>query len=124
MSIEDDLKALILSRYRSIREFSIKIGLPQSTIDSILHRGILNAGIGKVLKICKALDISADKLAEGKIVSTEISLTNITIEEQKHLLEYRELDDAGRELVDSLIHKLHEQRSSKLDDTFSETSNC
>ena len=122
MRLEEELRALILSRYRSIREFSIKIGLPQSTIDSILHRGILNAGIGKVLKICQDLEISADKLAEGKIISTEISITNITIDEQKHLIEYRGLDDAGRELVDSLTHKLHEQRSSKFSDSYSAIS--
>lgn len=68
MTIEDQLKNLILSRYRSIREFTIAIDMPYTTMDSIFRRGVGNSSVTNVIKICKALGISADELAEGKIV--------------------------------------------------------
>lgn len=67
MTIEDQLKKLILSRYRSIREFTIAIDMPYTTIDSIFRRGVGNSSVSNVIKICKALRISADELAEGRI---------------------------------------------------------
>lgn len=72
MTIEDQLKNLILSRYRSIREFVISIDMPYTTIDSIFRRGIGNSSVSNVIKICKALGISADELAEGRIVPVNI----------------------------------------------------
>ena len=68
MTIEDKLKDLILSRYRSIREFTQVVDMPYSTFDTILKRGINNASITNVIKICKTLMISADELAAGRIV--------------------------------------------------------
>lgn len=67
MTVEQKLKDLILSRYHSIREFTIAIDMPYTTIDSIFRRGIGNSSVTNVIKICKALGISADALADGKI---------------------------------------------------------
>ena len=68
MSIEEKLKDLILSRYKSIREFTLEIDLPYTTLDSLFRRGINNSSVSNVLKVCKALHISGDALAQGKIV--------------------------------------------------------
>lgn len=68
MSIEDRLKDLILERYGSMVEFSKEIDMANSTLATILNRGIHKASIGNIIKICKALDISADGLAMDKIV--------------------------------------------------------
>lgn len=74
MSIEERLKELILHRYHSVREFTISIGMPNSTLESIFKRGIGNSSVTNVIKICKALGISADALADGEIKpSTERS---------------------------------------------------
>lgn len=67
---EDKLKAYILDRYKSIREFTISIDMPYTTFDSVLKRGVANSSITNIIKICKALHISADDLADGNIVST------------------------------------------------------
>lgn len=67
MTIEQKLKDLILNRYHSIREFTIAIDMPYTTIDSIFRRGIGNSSVTNVIKICKALGISADALADGQI---------------------------------------------------------
>ena len=75
MSIEDQLKELILSKYKSIRQFSLAVGLPYGTISSILKRGIVNASIGNIITICKHFGISVDALANGKILSADY-LTN------------------------------------------------
>lgn len=68
MDIERKLKDLILSKYKSIREFTIAIDMPYTTIDSIFRRGVENSSVSNVIKICKELGISADALADGKIV--------------------------------------------------------
>ena len=75
MTIEEKLKALILSRYHSIREFTITIDMPYTTIDSIFRRGIGNSSVTNVIKICKALGISVDALADGRIVPVKNILT-------------------------------------------------
>ena len=68
MTIEQKLKDLILKRYHSIREFTIAIDIPYTTMDSIFRRGIGNSSVTNVIKICKALRISVDALADGEIV--------------------------------------------------------
>lgn len=70
MTIENKLKDLILDQYSSIREFTIKIDMAYSTLDSIFKRGIQNTTLSNILKICDALHISADALANGEIEYT------------------------------------------------------
>lgn len=71
MTIEEELKALILSRFKSLREFTIYSGMPYSTVNAILTRGVGNSSVSNVIKICQALSISTDELAEGRIVPSE-----------------------------------------------------
>lgn len=70
MTLEDRIKGLILSKYKSLRDFTNNSGIdiPYTTIDGMLKRGIYNASINNVLKLCKTLEISADELAKGNIV--------------------------------------------------------
>lgn len=67
MTKEEKLKLYILSKYRSVREFTQHINMPYSTMSTILRNGIDNANIQNIIKICQALGISADDLAEGRI---------------------------------------------------------
>ena len=67
MSVELELKELILSKYKSLREFAIKIDMPYSTIDTILKRGVDKANINNIIRICKELNIDTEALGEGKI---------------------------------------------------------
>lgn len=78
MTIEEKLKAYILAKYRSIREFTLAIDLPYSTMATIFKRGVSNASIQNIIKICQALHISADELAEGKIVPTVVNESKST----------------------------------------------
>lgn len=75
MTTEEKLKEYILERYRSIREFTIAIDIPYSTLTGVLTRGIDNSSVGVIFKICKALNISPDALAEGEIISKPLDYT-------------------------------------------------
>ena len=68
MTVEEKLQEVILTRYHSLREFTIDIDIPYTTLHSIFRRGIDNSSLSNIIKICKALNISADALADGEIV--------------------------------------------------------
>ena len=67
MTIEEKLKIRITSEYGTIKNFTELHDLKYSTVASILKRGIKNSNVTNVLKICNALNISADELYKGKI---------------------------------------------------------
>ena len=71
MTIEENLKNLIISRYDNIVTFTKSIGIPNSTFASIMQRGIINSNVGSLFKICSSLHISMDRLCEGEIVSLD-----------------------------------------------------
>ena len=62
--IENDIKVLIKYQYGTTADFCKAIDIPYSTLDSILKRGILKSNFGNVVKICKALNMSLDVIAE------------------------------------------------------------
>lgn len=120
MTIEERLKDLILERYKSIREFTTRIDIPYSTVDSVLKRGINNSNIITIIRICKALGISADKLAEGEIVYVSdkviiprhdlIEVTDILEDTKAQLIHNNNLTINGKpvdiETVDMLVNGL------------------
>lgn len=66
MTLEDDLKKLIIEKYGSVRQFALQIDVPYTTIDTILRRGIDNSNVSNIIRICKKLEISVDKLLDKK----------------------------------------------------------
>lgn len=116
MTTEEKLKDVILKRYHSVREFTIKNDIPYTTIHSIFRRGIGNSSINNVTKICKALGISADALADGEIApaksrepQTDADLTDVKylLEETKDKLHNSRLTLDGKPLgkngIESII---------------------
>lgn len=61
-----DLKARILQKHRSLREFALSIEMPYSTLDSVLKRGVENSSVTSVIKICNALGISVEEARTGQ----------------------------------------------------------
>lgn len=82
--IEDEIKKLIMERYGSLVAFSEKIGLPNSTIDSILRRGIGKGKVENVILICKELQISIDGLRHNVI--KPVRFENISREEFENII--------------------------------------
>lgn len=118
MSVEENLKALILSKYKSLREFCGAIGLPYSTVDSILRRGVENAGVGKIIKICRHFDISADELARGNITPAgrpSAKHFHLSTDEVEHIKKYRSLDERGKEVVDTILNSQYDAVKPKSD---------
>lgn len=111
MTIEQELKALIVKRYGSAKNFAHEINMPNSTLDNIFRRGVLNSSVTNIIKICNALEISADELADGKIVSRSASAvwaSSLTPGETDAIKKYRALDERGKMAVDSTLAREYE----------------
>ncbi|MDW4033596.1 XRE family transcriptional regulator [Staphylococcus saprophyticus] len=77
MTKEKDLKRLMENKSGTVKAFSEEVGLAYTTVRSILERGVLNAKVENVIKICKGLnikpeDIMVDKDEEEKTESTNV----------------------------------------------------
>ena len=88
MTIEEKLRDYILTKYKSVREFVSNTELAYSTVDGILKRGIANSSISKVFAICEALQISADELANNRIVPYSDSIQCFIATEIPDMIEY------------------------------------
>lgn len=78
--LELNLKEMIIDKYGSMKKFSEVIEMPWTTLDSILKRGVANSNISNVLKITRELQIDAEKLVDGEIVSSTNNISEpITI---------------------------------------------
>jgi len=95
------LKDLIEKTGLSIKKFSSEVNIPYTTLRSILDRGIGNASVDNVMKICRALEVTIEDLeimANGKIakdikpstVTVHLDSANLTEEEEKELNNYIE----------------------------------
>lgn len=88
MTIENKLKRYIMTRYSSLREFTIKSDIPYSTVNAILKRGIANSSLSNVSKICKALNISLDELEHNRIVPLDSSDNTEEVVELENVVQY------------------------------------
>ena len=92
MTTEEKLRTFILTKYRSLRQFTQEIDLPYSTMTTLLKKGVNNSNVQTVIKICQALNISTDALAEGQIVpiektiDAELKVEDILYEAKQKLL--------------------------------------
>ena len=84
------IKKEIKRQFRSVRQFSMYIGVPQSTIVTALQKGIGGTSFETIMKICDVLDI---KLVAG---DSPVFLDG----ENRALLErYSRLDAEGKKAV-------------------------
>lgn len=104
--VENELKELIISRYRSLRQFALDIDMPYSTIDTMLKKGIGKAGVLNVIKICNELGIDTGALADGYIKEKTVSDIPMTVSEINHIKKYRSLSDYDKETVNGLVNRL------------------
>lgn len=89
-NVEAKLKELIIVRYGSLAKFCETIGIPWTTLDSILKRGVEKANIRNILKITSELGIDVEKLAEGEIVykrpqANSSEEDDLTVEEREEI---------------------------------------
>ena len=58
------IRRLIKDTGLSLKAFAEKANVPYTTLYSILERGVGNASVDNVIKICKALGITIEELEE------------------------------------------------------------
>lgn len=105
---EQQLRELIELKYGSVRQMALKIDMPASTINSILNRGILKSNVDNIFKICSALDIRPESLAEG------IDFHKQDENSSDIVAIYNQLDEERQEnVVDYATTLLNEQVSMK-----------
>ena len=126
MGMIEKLELLMNEHGLSKAELSRQARIPYTTIDGFWKRGTDNLQRSSLLKLAKCFNCTLDYLADDAIdINNELfknhslflqATSTYSPHEQELLRLYRELDDDGREIIDKLIHTLHEQRSSKLTD--------
>lgn len=107
-TIENQIKNVILQRYKSVRAFTQAINIPYSTIDNMFRRGIGGIGVQTVIKICNALDIDVESLHTGQIAWKANVNPTLVINELSNpeLLEkYSKLDFFGRRMVTIVVNE-------------------
>ena len=133
VTVELELKKFILSKYKSIRAFTIAADIPYSTVDTMIKKGIGGTGINTMIKICNTLSIDVESLANGyikpkisvsetkKYKSDENILLNnfnaLNFKGKVKLLEYSEdLVTSGNYIDDDLIPSIVAARSKNNDE--------
>lgn len=104
MEIEDQLKEVILDRYKSLRAFTSAIDIPYSTLDSALKRGGLNkVGVSKAIKIFSALDLDVESIPTGDLKPLDMTrrqkVPPISGEAMTLAKDYDSLDRHGKQVV-------------------------
>lgn len=89
MNKSEKLRGIILSRYKSIREFAKIANIPNSTIVSALDRGIGGIAVEKMIVICDLLEIDIKTLEP--VAPYSLSQTDITLFEK-----LKKLDDTDK----------------------------
>lgn len=106
MTREEFLRTKITS-LGTIKDFSIRIDMPYSTLQSIL-KNVGGAAIDNVFKICRGLNISADDL--NIFEKEKIFYTTDT--EKSMIKKYRQLSSDGQIDVNEYIDfRLQKERS-------------
>ena len=114
MTIGERVLALIHKKGMTQIDFSIKTGIPQSTMSSWKGKG-LNPSIDKLKTICDTLDVDPYYLISGTNVKSQLNQDYLTVyrkdEEYYVLVEYRKLDTNNRIRLRGYIDALMEMQS-------------
>lgn len=89
------LKGVILSRYKSIRQFAVAMNIPYSTLITALERGVDGMAYSTVISICEALSLNPidfSALEEDDALSSQITTRRV-------MDKYWKLNKGGRKRI-------------------------
>lgn len=109
MKIEDQLRALIVAKFGSLKKLTEIYDIPYSTLQTVLKRGVQNAGIGTLRILSDALDITLDGLSNNLIEYKDPELHTNNSEDYLFLYKYNQLDKHGKELVNIVLNSEFER---------------
>ena len=99
MGKSEILKKEILRQYRSIRQFSLEMGIPYSTLVTALERGIEGMAYGTVIRMCDKLNLNP---VDFSPLDEEAALGAKLIE-NRVMLSYTKLNQEGRDKILDLM---------------------
>ncbi|MBQ8869008.1 MAG: helix-turn-helix transcriptional regulator [Oscillospiraceae bacterium] len=91
MSREETLMQLIKLKYRSLHNFSLESGIPNSTLNSMFKKGLGGTSFDTVLKVCSLLECDIYSLIDED--------KNISAEDHNFFSKYLSLDKHSKDLV-------------------------
>lgn len=106
-SPEEELRRLILERYRSVRAFCVAVGLPYSTVDNVMRRGILSINVTTAGALCDLLGLDVGAFIRGEILVAGDEEQRRW--EQKLMESCRRLDEHGKQMVSMVAEKERER---------------
>lgn len=100
MTREEILMKLIKTKFRSLRNFSVESGIPNSTLNSMFKKGLSGTSFDTVLKVCSILDCDIYALVD--------SAPYISAEDRAFFSDYLRLNDSDKKLVNVIVnHQLN-----------------
>ncbi len=99
MTKAEILKREILQQYRSVRQFSIEMKIPYSTLVTALERGIEGMAYGTVIRICDRLNLNP---VDFSSLDGETTL-GVQLLENRVMEYYLKLNQDGRDRVLGLM---------------------
>ncbi len=104
MKREEYIKQLISQKGYNIKSFAASIGMPYSTLLTMLNGSIGGASVDNVIKICKGLQITINDLQQYASGEKETSdVVTLTDRELRVILAYRQ-NPAMQSAVDKLLN--------------------
>lgn len=120
MGIGSILSDLIKAAGTNVNKVAQEASISPQTLYSMIRRDSMKVDIEVLIRVCRVLDVPVEYVYNKYKGAENITQNFYTPQEITLLTKYRNLDDAGRELVDSMIDKLHEQQLSKSAESWSE----
>lgn len=105
---EEQLREVILGQYKSVRAFCEACGLPYSTVDNVLRRGVTTVTANTVAVLCGSLGLDCARFIGGEILPASGG-TPAPGWEQTLVERCRGLDAHGRALVELVAGKEQER---------------
>ncbi len=91
MSREDALMQLIKIKYKSLRNFSLESGIPNSTLNSMFKKGLGGTAFDTVFKVCSLLGCDIYTLTDSASLSDAV--------DRAFFSDYLKLSSSSKELV-------------------------
>ena len=105
------IKNLILEKYKTLKNFSEIVDIPQSTLSTMFKNGIGGTSIDTIIKICKELNISIDTISDNKYDPFYVTKQEKDILNKLRQLPPQELD----KIIGMIELKIYEFCSKKND---------
>lgn len=96
MNIANNLKDLINKSGLTVKDISLKTGIPNSTLSDLLNEKRKNISFQNIILICDVLNCSIDHIAGRDI-------QKVNGNELKILNKYRKLDERGRKNINRML---------------------